>query len=117
MMKAFIRYFLLATILAAGAASRPNDVQASTTQMLCVDPSGNGCATTIGAAVAMITEKNAQILVSSGAYTDAVAINTGPKPSKLTLAIIGSGADFATVNGSGSSVFSIGSKATVTLME
>ncbi len=116
-MRASIKFLALAaTLVASVGALEPSDVQASTTQMLCVDPNGNGCATTISAAIAMITGKNTQILVSSGVYTDTVAINTGPNPSKLTITIIGSGADFVIINGNGSSVFSIGPKATVTLM-
>jgi hypothetical protein len=98
MMRASIKFLVLAvTLVASVGASQPSDVQASTTQTLCVDPNGNGCATTISVAIAMITEKNAQILVSSGTYTDTVAINTGPNPSKLTITIIGSGADFVTI--------------------
>jgi hypothetical protein len=106
---------IIASICIVALLRKP--AQARTTQVLCVNPNGDsGCVSTISAAVALITAKKVQINVTSGSYSDTVAINTSANPSKLTLSIIGSGADFVTVTGQGSSVFTVGPKATVTLM-
>lgn len=115
-MRAFTN-FLFAILLILSVPAWPQLANAHPTQILQVNPDGTGGSfSTISAAVAAITETYAQISVASGSYSDTVAINTGAKPKKLTLSIIGSGADFVTVTGQGSSVFSIGPKATVTLM-
>jgi fibronectin-binding autotransporter adhesin len=87
-------------------------------QMLCVNTGGTlGCAKTISGAVAMITAKNVAIAVAAGTYDDQVSINTGSSPKPLTLTITGtSGAASTIVNGNAAgAVFTIGSKAKVTL--
>jgi hypothetical protein len=85
---------------------------------LCVNVGGTaGCEATISAAVALIAEKNAIINVDAGTYIDNVSINTGVKPKKLTLSINGTaGAGSTIIDGNAAgSVFTIGSKAVVTL--
>lgn len=87
-------------------------------QMLCVNTGGTlGCAKTISGAVAMITAKNVAIAVAAGTYDDRVSINASGSPKPLTLTITGTaGAASTIVDGNAAgAVFTIGSKAKVTL--
>lgn len=84
-------------------------------QMLQVGP---GAFATIQDAVNAITEKSAEIMVAAGTYPENVSINpqTGSKPIKLTVTIVGAGSTLTVVDGGASgTVFTVGAKTTLTL--
>src|SRR5260370_32166613 len=107
---------ILGTVLAG--ALIPLSPASAKTQSLCVNPGGtSGGEQTISAAVAKISGKTVTITVAAGTYDDNVSINTGISPKKLNLTITGtSGASSTVIDGmAGGAVFTIGSKAKVTL--
>jgi len=88
----------------------------------CVNPGGTaGCASSISAAVARITERNVVIDVAAGTYHDNVSIDTGLTglmPTALNLTVIGTSGAATTVidGGAAGPIFTIGPKANVTLI-